>query len=55
MRAALGPVGPPIPVQEAPPKYLRDDLGLRRHQEMGECCGCPLTPAGVETLSVQAI
>jgi hypothetical protein len=27
--------------------YVFDD-----DQEMGECCGCPLTPAGVETFSV---
>jgi hypothetical protein len=23
-------------------------------QEMGECCGCPLTPAGIETFSVES-
>ena len=28
--------------------YVFDD-----DQEMGECCGCPLTPAGIETFSVQ--
>ena len=28
--------------------YVFDD-----DQEMGECCGCPLTPAGIETFSVE--
>jgi hypothetical protein len=29
--------------------YVFDD-----DQEMGECCGCPLTPAGIETFSVES-
>ena len=41
---SLGPV-----VNECAMIYVFDD-----DEEMGECCGCPITPAGMNTFSFQA-